>query len=83
MGKPKHEGEAVSMLKALSGQCHQVYTAHCMFYEGKVVKGLSTSNVYFKTVTENEILKYIATGEPLDKAGHMVFKGQPVSLLKK
>ncbi|WP_245611908.1 Maf family protein [endosymbiont 'TC1' of Trimyema compressum] len=40
-----------------------------LFYEGKVVKGLSTSNVYFKELSDQEIFKYVATGEPLDKAG--------------
>lgn len=75
LGKPKDEKEAIQMLTLLSGKCHQVYTGHCIFYKGKAVKGLSTSNVYFRSLSEVEILNYVETGEPLDKAGAYGIQG--------
>ena len=73
-GKPADEDEAFRMLKALSGNTHEVYTGVCICYPlekggcEKVVFSVCTK-VKFFPLTNEEILAYIATGSPLDKAG--------------
>ncbi|ABY69644.1 putative MAF protein [Actinobacillus pleuropneumoniae] len=69
LGKPKDEQDAFAMLKMLSGRTHQVFTAVCISYRGKQVECLHTSEVSFRRLTDAEIHAYIATGEPMDKAG--------------
>lgn len=69
LGKPKDEQDAFAMLKMLSGRTHQVFTAVCISYQGKEVECLHTSEVSFRRLTDAEIYAYIATGEPMDKAG--------------
>lgn len=71
LGKPQDEKEALKTLKALSGQTHQVITAFCLWntLEGRSVTGHCTSEVKFRNLSEEEILAYIATGDPMDKAG--------------
>lgn len=67
--KPKDFDDAVDMLKKLSGKAHYVYTGVC------ILKGKNTINFYEKTLVEfydiclEDILKYVNSGEPLDKAG--------------
>ncbi|WP_150539584.1 Maf family protein [Actinobacillus vicugnae] len=69
LGKPKDEQDAFAMLKMLSGRTHQVFTAVCVSYQSKQFECLQTSEVCFRTLTDAEIHAYIATGEPMDKAG--------------
>jgi len=69
LGKPKDEQDAFAMLKMLSGRTHQVFTAVCISYQGKELECLHTSEVHFRELTDREIHAYIATGEPMDKAG--------------
>ncbi len=69
LGKPKDEQDAFAMLKMLSGRTHQVFTAVCISYQGKEVECLHTSEVSFRRLNDTEIYAYIATGEPMDKAG--------------
>ena len=75
LGKPGSAEEACKMLSLLSGRSHQVITAVC------VKKGLDTqvqseiTKVFFRTLNRKEILGYIATGEPFDKAGGYGIQG--------
>lgn len=69
LGKPKNEQDAFYMLKSLSGKSHQVYSGYAISYKGKVVVGADCCNVKFKNLTDSEIVDYIKTGSPLDKAG--------------
>ena len=73
LGKPKDSGEAFSMLKSLSGRSHFVYTGVTLIYFTKNgVKDMTFSDgaeVFFRSLTDEEIKTYIATGEPMDKAG--------------
>lgn len=69
LGKPKDGQDAFAMLKMLSGRTHQVFTAVCLSYQGKEMECLHTSEVSFRRLTDAEIHAYIATGEPMDKAG--------------
>lgn len=75
LGKPCDEGEAYNMLRKLSGREHNVHTGVAVHYDGKVYSGVDTTSVAFRQLTDEEILAYIATGEPLDKAGSYGIQG--------
>lgn len=69
LGKPKDEDDAFSMLRRLSGKTHTVITG-CCITDGKNERRFSDSTqVTFYELTDEEIQKYIATGDPMDKAG--------------
>lgn len=69
LGKPADPEEAFRMLKAMSGQSHQVYTGVYLAKEGKERIFAEEAEVRFRTLTDAEIEAYIATGSPMDKAG--------------
>lgn len=76
LGKPADEQEAFRMLRALSGRAHQVYTGVCVIAaDGRVFSDVDTSEVVFDEMTDEEILSYIRTGEPMDKAGAYALQG--------
>src|SRR5205085_1444053 len=74
-GKPQHSGEAVEMLRRLSGRDHWVYTGICLRSERRVVEDLAKTRVSFGVMSEAEIEEYVASGEPLDKAGAYAIQG--------
>ena len=71
LGKPKDMAEAVEMLKNLRGRSHQVYTgiAVLRLSDGRLVTDLCITDVPMRPYSDNEIDAYVATGDPLDKAG--------------
>jgi septum formation protein len=69
LGKPADEFEATAMLRRLRGRTHQVYTAVCVAHNGSLVSRLSISDVTMRPYSDEEIARYVATGDPLDKAG--------------
>ena len=71
LGKPKNETEAFSMLSALSGRTHTVFTGLAVLdtVSGKRALSFESTNVKFRGLTKTEILDYISSGEPMDKAG--------------
>ena len=69
LGKPKDENEATAMLSALSGARHRVVTGVAVVVGGKVFSGTETTTVTFRPLSQNEIAEYVASGEPMDKAG--------------
>ncbi|MBQ2877295.1 MAG: septum formation protein Maf [Clostridia bacterium] len=75
LGKPKDREDAMQMLKMLSGNTHNVHTGVAVHYRGRVFSGVHTSRVTFREMTEEEIDGYIATGEPMDKAGAYGIQG--------
>lgn len=70
-GKPADETEAVKMLRTLSGNTHQVYTGVCVNGECSHV----VSSVTFRKLCDDEIIAYVKTGEPMDKAGAYGIQG--------
>ncbi len=85
--KPKDEGEAFSMLLSLSGKKHTVYTGFALLEEKegtlfRHVEAVAT-DVFFRTLTEEEIHAYIATGEPMDKAGAYGIQGKGAFLVER
>ena len=75
LGKPGSEEEAARMLRTLSGRLHRVYTGVTVFCGGRTVTEHEMTSVRFRTLTEADIIRYIATGEPMDKAGAYGIQG--------
>lgn len=76
LGKPGNEDEAFEMLRRLSGVTHQVYTAVAvMDPKGAIDSSLNISDVEFAPMDHDWIRSYIATGEPMDKAGSYGIQG--------
>ena len=69
LGKPHGEAEAADMLRRLSGREHEVWTGLCIMRGGKELAGAERTYVKFRELAQDEISAYIATGEPMDKAG--------------
>ena len=76
LGKPMDAADAVRMLRALSGSVHYVHTGVCIHYKGKVFAETDTTAVHFRRLTEEEIAAYVASGEPMDKAGAYGIQGK-------
>lgn len=74
-GKPANRAEGVAMLQRLSGRTHQVYTAVAVRHAHGLIDTLSTSDVRFATLTEDDCTAYWNTGEPHDKAGGYAVQG--------
>ncbi|WP_028455631.1 Maf family protein [Chitinilyticum litopenaei] len=75
LGKPADAADAVAMLRDLSGSTHAVLTAVALCVGGEVEVTLSTSAVRFMPLTDAQIAAYVASGEPLDKAGAYGIQG--------
>lgn len=69
LGKPKDEEDARYMLRLLSGRTHTVYSGFTLIGQGKTYTESVATNVTFASLSEDEIEGYIASGEPMDKAG--------------
>lgn len=76
LGKPSDEADASRMLHALSGTTHQVATGVCIVRDGGTESFVDITNVTFYELSDAEIEAYIATGEPMDKAGAYGIQGQ-------
>ena len=68
-GKPKSKEQAAEMLRTLSGNVHEVYTGVSVIRGEREELGYEVSRVSFRELAPDEIERYIATGEPMDKAG--------------
>lgn len=75
LGKPRSEEDAARMLAALSGKLHLVYTGVTVAKEGRTLTQHEVTSVRFRTLTQADIIRYIATGEPMDKAGAYGIQG--------
>ena len=75
LGKPRSKEEAADMLASLSGREHVVYTGLTVRYGGRTVTEHEATPVRFRALSEREIAHYIATGEPMDKAGGYGIQG--------
>ena len=76
LGKPKNEADAKNMLSALSGRSHEVYTGLAVLNGERIYRHAECTKVDFRDLTEDEIAGYIATGEPMDKAGAYGIQGR-------
>lgn len=69
LGKPADRDDAVRMLRMLSGRAHHVFTGVTVMCSGVVRQHTERTEVRFRSLTDEEILAYVDTGEPMDKAG--------------
>ena len=78
LGKPDGRRDAVRMLQRLSGRGHRVVSGIALAHResGIARSAVSTTRVFFRRLTERDILRYVATGEPLDKAGAYAIQGR-------
>ncbi|WP_342129329.1 Maf family protein [Hydrogenophaga sp. OTU3427] len=76
LGKPETAAHARRMLASLSGHTHQVLTAVAVAHKGQVYAALSRSSVAFADMKPAEIARYVASGEPLGKAGAYAIQGR-------
>ncbi len=83
LGKPHSEKEAVEMLRSLSGRTHKVYTGVAIVCGEKVTSFFDETEVEFYPLTDAEIFDYVATGEPMDKAGAYGIQGRGAVLVKR
>lgn len=83
LGKPKDAADAKRMLTTLSGRTHRVLTGVAVVSPGGEAKtALNVTEVTFRALREDEIDRYIATGEPLDKAGAYGIQGRGAPLVR-
>ena len=75
LGKPKDEADAFRMLRLLSGRDHQVMTGMTVCRGEESVTVTEVTDIHFRELSDGEIRHYIATGEPMDKAGAYGIQG--------
>jgi len=77
LGKPQDEEQARAYLRMLRSRAHEVYTGYCLAYvsQDRITTKVVRTTVHFRDMSEEEILWYVATGEPMDKAGAYALQG--------
>lgn len=75
-GKPASAEQAAEWLRGYSGKTHKVYSGVALAWEGQIQAVLSTSSVRFRELGEAEIVAYVASREPMDKAGGYGVQGR-------
>lgn len=76
LGKPKDEKDAKRMLSMLQSHCHQVYTGVTLILPDKEITFSKCTDVHMYPMSNDEIDKYVATKEPMDKAGAYAIQGK-------
>jgi septum formation protein len=71
IGKPKNRKDAINILSLLSGRVHTVYTGFCVFNQktNKSIIDFEKTKVEFRMINKDEIIDYVESGSPMDKAG--------------
>ena len=82
VGKPKDEGAAIDMLNDLSGSRHEVLSGIAVAGPHGIVSTVATATVRMRTYDRNTSAAYVATGEPMDKAGGYGIQGLGASLVE-
>ncbi|MEK7401500.1 MAG: Maf family protein [Gemmatimonadota bacterium] len=83
LGKPASEVDAAGMLARLSGRTHLVMTAVAVAWHGRIESAVETVSVDFHALTPTEIDSYIATREPMDKAGAYGIQGYGATIVRR
>ena len=81
LGKPRDGADAAAMLRRLSGRTHDVYTAIAVAHGAFTQSAVERVAVTFRALTEDEIVQYIDTGEPMDKAGAYGIQGYGATIV--
>jgi septum formation protein len=83
MGKPAGPAEARAMLRALAGRTHEVVTGVALAHGDRTASGWESTRVTFRPLSDAEIERYVACGEPLDKAGAYGIQGAGAVLVRR
>lgn len=83
MGKPRTEDDACRMLSDLSGATHTVLTGMACSFNGELESSVDDVSVTFRSLSSDEIREYIATGEPMDKAGSYGIQGYGATIVRR
>jgi septum formation protein len=83
LGKPEDAQDAARMLSLLSGRRHEVITGICLRMGRRVVLDSAVTLVWFSHLTDAEIAAYVASGEPMDKAGAYAIQGLASKFIEK
>lgn len=81
LGKPANAAAAASMLESLAGRAHRVLTAVAVISGDGIETRVSESRVWFRALTPEEIRRYVASGEPTDKAGAYAVQGRAAAFI--
>jgi septum formation protein len=81
-GKPETPDQAIEILRRLQGRKHQVLTAVAVAQDGRLEHALDVTDVTFRQLSDAVIADYVATGEPLDKAGAYAIQGKGAALVE-
>jgi septum formation protein len=81
--KPVDGEDALRMLKRLQGRRHEVMTAVCLAADGAEHEAMDTTAVYFRPAGDELLRAYVATGEPMDKAGAYGIQGYGAALVER
>lgn len=82
IGKPMDAADAEAILRRLSGKTHKVLTGVCVAVPGQTRYVLSSSEVRFRALSEEEIRHYVMSGEPMDKAGAYGIQGRAATFIE-
>jgi septum formation protein len=80
-GKPRDAADAADMLKRLAGRTHEVLTAVALRWQDQTEVEISVSKVTMRKLADDEIARYVATGEPVDKAGGYAIQGRAAAFI--
>ena len=83
LGKPHSEEEAAQMLRLLSGRDHQVMTGVTVLTDNDCITFTDVTDIHFRELSDGEIRRYVASGEPMDKAGSYGIQGGAALLAEK
>lgn len=83
LAKPSSESEAIAMLQALSGQVHVVITGVALRWPGGLIAFTDETKVTFGEICKEDIIAYVETGEPMDKAGAYAIQGGAAKFVTK
>ena len=83
LGKPSDRADAFDILKKLNGRTHTVVTGIAVAYRGALISAVESVQVTFRELSDDEILAYIETGEPMDKAGAYGIQGFGATIVRR
>lgn len=81
--KPADAEDALQMLRRLQGHWHEVITSVCLIADGDVHEAQDVTRVQFRSLSDDALRAYVATGEPLDKAGAYGIQGYGAALVER
>lgn len=83
LGKPTDDEHAAAMLRRLSGRSHVVMTGVAVRWRGRIASGVEEVGVTFRALNDDDIARYIATREPMDKAGAYGIQGYGATIVSR